>query len=211
MSFKGITDFTVDNEKFTAALLEYAAEFNEVNPIISYNKKNRPVRQKPLVRIPVSDYIAESIFKIACGLAAKPNYSGYTWKDEMIMDGVENCLRYIHNFKKGKNVKSKKDNGHAYATMIIQNSFWNRIKVEKENSKLKNKIMMNLDQESIYNVQEGDDTNYDNSYVNNLQKLATENAESKGTDEVVKKRKRKKYKKKEDPNSLASLLEDEND
>jgi len=66
----------------------------------------------------VPDYIGECIFMIANRLATKPNFSGYSYKDDMISDGIENCLQYIHNFD-----PEKSKNPFAYFTQIIWYAF----------------------------------------------------------------------------------------
>ena len=75
----------------------------------------------------VPDYIGEAIFMIANRLAKKPNFSGYSYKDDMISDGIENCLQYIHNFD-----PEKSKNPFAYFTQIIWYAFLRRIQKEKK-------------------------------------------------------------------------------
>jgi DNA-directed RNA polymerase specialized sigma subunit len=75
----------------------------------------------------VPDYIGECIFMIANRLATKPNFSGYSYKDDMISDGIENCLQYIHNFD-----PEKSKNPFAYFTQIIWYAFLRRIQKEKK-------------------------------------------------------------------------------
>jgi DNA-directed RNA polymerase specialized sigma subunit len=75
----------------------------------------------------VPDYIGECIFMIANRLATKPNFSGYSYKEDMISDGIENCLQYIHNFD-----PEKSKNPFAYFTQIIWYAFLRRIQKEKK-------------------------------------------------------------------------------
>jgi DNA-directed RNA polymerase specialized sigma subunit len=75
----------------------------------------------------VPDYIGSCIFQIATRLATKPNFSGYSYKDDMISDGIENCLQYIHNFN-----PEKSQNPFAYFTQIIWYAFLRRIQKEKK-------------------------------------------------------------------------------
>ena len=86
----------------------------------------------------MSDYIGLTIYKIAKHLAYRPNFVNYTYRDEMIGDGVENCLKYIHNFN-GK--KSK--NAFSYVTQIIYYAFIRRIKKEKKQQYIKYKLFEN--------------------------------------------------------------------
>ena len=75
----------------------------------------------------IPNYIGECFMKIAEGLSHKPNFIKYTYRDEMISDGVENCLMYFDNFDP---VKSK--NPFAYFTQIIYYAFLRRIQKEKK-------------------------------------------------------------------------------
>jgi DNA-directed RNA polymerase specialized sigma subunit len=79
----------------------------------------------PKPRVP--DYIGRCFLLIATRLATKPNFSGYTYKQDMISDGVENCLQYMHNFD-----PSKSENPFAYFTQYIWNAFLRRIQKEKK-------------------------------------------------------------------------------
>ena len=79
--------------------------------------------EKPIV----PKYIGESIFQIATRLSTKPNFSGYSFKEDMIMDGIENCLQYMHNFD-----PEKTQNPFAYFTQIIWYAFLRRIAKEKK-------------------------------------------------------------------------------
>lgn len=79
--------------------------------------------QKP--RVP--DYIGTCIYQIATRLATKPNFSGYSYKEDMISDGIENCLLYINNFN-----PEKSQNPFAYFTQIIWYAFLRRIQKEKK-------------------------------------------------------------------------------
>ena len=71
----------------------------------------------------VTNYLGECFLKIANGLSYRPNFINYTYKQEMISDGIENCLQYIHNFN-----PEKSKNPFAYFTQIIYYAFIRRIK-----------------------------------------------------------------------------------
>jgi len=88
---------------------------------------------------PVTDYIGKCFWDIACGLANKPNFINYTYKDEMIMDGVENCIRYCHNFD-----PEKSKNPFSYFTQIIYYAFLRRIEKEKKQTYIKFKMTENV-------------------------------------------------------------------
>ena len=75
----------------------------------------------------VSNYIGDCFLKIANGLSHKPNFMNYTFKDDMVSDGIENCLQYIHNFN-----PDKSNNPFAYFTQIIYYAFIRRIQRENK-------------------------------------------------------------------------------
>lgn len=104
----------VNNAKLCEAMIEYKDSVNHCRD----NNKPHPS---------VSNYIGESIMKIATHLAYKPNFSNYSFRDEMICDGIENCLQYIDNFD-----PTKSKNPFAYFTQIIYFAFIRRIQKEKK-------------------------------------------------------------------------------
>ena len=104
---------------------------------------------------PVTNYIGECFLKIANGLSYRPNFINYTYRSEMVSDGIENCLQYIHNFD-----PEKSKNPFAYFTQIIYYAFLRRIQKEKKQTHIKNKIIEKQQYET-YTTNEGDDTVYD--------------------------------------------------
>lgn len=91
-------------------------------------------KEKP--RVP--EYIGSCLFKIATHLARKPNFANYTFREDMVSDGVENCLLYIDNFN-----PEKSTNPFAYFTQIIYYAFLRRIQKEKKYMYVKYKSMEN--------------------------------------------------------------------
>jgi hypothetical protein len=106
--------YYVDNKKF----LEAMVEFRESVQTAEKDGKGRP--QVPF-------YIAECIMKIATHLSYKPNFVNYSFREEMISDGIENCLQYIDNFN-----PEKSKNPFAYFTQIVYYAFLRRIQKEKK-------------------------------------------------------------------------------
>lgn len=92
----------------------------------------------------VPEYVGKCILLIAQRLATKPNFSGYSYKEEMISDGIENCLQYIHNFD-----PEKSSNPFAYFTQIIWFAFLRRIQKEKKQTYIKFKASQNMLTQSI--------------------------------------------------------------
>lgn len=95
--------------------------------LIQYQKVCKEAEDSGEEKPRVPDYIGKCIYQIATRLATKPNFSGYTYKDDMISDGIENCLQYMHNFN-----PEKYQNPFAYFTQIIWYAFLRRIQKEKK-------------------------------------------------------------------------------
>jgi hypothetical protein len=104
----------INNADFLQALIEYKEKSKEAKK----NKSSPPA---------IPNYIGECFMKIAEGLSHKPNFINYTYRDEMISDGIENCLMYFDNFD-----ETKSKNPFAYFTQIIYYAFLRRIQKEKK-------------------------------------------------------------------------------
>ena len=85
---------------------------------------------------PSTNYLGECFLKIATHLSYKPNFVNYMFRDDMISDGIENCVQYIHNFD-----PEKSKNPFAYFTQIIHYAFLRRIQKEKKQLEIKTKII----------------------------------------------------------------------
>jgi hypothetical protein len=95
--------------------------------LIDYKKAQKDAKKNKLPPPPIPNYIGECFMKIAEGLSHKPNFINYTYRDEMMADGIENCLMYFDNFD-----PSKSKNPFAYFTQIIYYAFLRRIGKEKK-------------------------------------------------------------------------------
>jgi DNA-directed RNA polymerase specialized sigma subunit len=113
----------VNNKEFLAALMEY-------------KKKVEIAKQEDKAKPQITNYIGECFLKIATHLSFKPNFVNYIFKDDMISDGIENCVQYIDNFN-----PEKSQNPFAYFTQIIHYAFLRRIQREKRQLEIKNKIL----------------------------------------------------------------------
>ena len=113
----------VNNKEFLAAL-------------IAYRESREIAEAKGLPRPVIPRYIGECFLKIATHLSFKPNFVNYMFKDDMVSDGIENCVQYIHNFN-----PEKSQNPFAYFTQIIHYAFLRRIQREKRQLEIKNKIL----------------------------------------------------------------------
>ena len=113
----------VNNKEFLNALIKYQEDIE----IARLQDKPKPV---------IPRYIGECFLKIANHLSFKPNFVNYMFKEDMISDGIENCVQYIHNFN-----PEKSQNPFAYFTQIIHYAFLRRIQREKRQLEIKNKIL----------------------------------------------------------------------
>ena len=116
---------------------------------------------RPKPRVP--EYIGECLLKIATHLSYKSNFINYTYREDMILDGVENCLQYIDNFD-----PTKSSNPFAYFTQIIYYAFIRKIQKEKKQTYVKNKLIMEMPFE-LFELQEQDEGGeYANSMMDYL-------------------------------------------
>ncbi len=132
----------VNNKEFLAALENYFAEVERA-----------ALNDKPKPQIP--RYIGECFLKIANHLSYKPNFVNYMFKDDMICDGIENCVRYIANFN-----PEKSKNPFAYFTQIIYYAFLRRISQEKKQLEIKNKILEKTNFDEVFDANDIDSANY---------------------------------------------------
>ena len=132
----------VDNKQFLQALVKYRDEVEIAK--IQGNPKPR-----------VGNYIGDCFLKIATHLSYRPNFINYMYKDDMICDGVENCIQYIDNFD-----PAKSKNPFAYFTQIIYYAFLRRIQKEKRQLDIKDKIIEKSGFDDIATVDESSDQSY---------------------------------------------------
>ena len=132
----------VNNKEFLAALIRYQEDIE----IARLQDKPKPV---------IPRYIGECFLKIANHLSFKPNFVNYMFKDDMICDGIENCVRYIHNFS-----PEKSKNPFAYFTQIIYYAFLRRISQEKKQLEIKNKILEKTNFDEVMDANDLDMANY---------------------------------------------------
>ena len=131
----------VNNKQFLEAITEWKEKVKDAESL----GEERP---------PVTDYIGECFLKIAQHLSFRPNFINYTFKEEMIGDGIENCLQYVNNFD-----PEKSKNPFSYFTQIIYYAFIRRIQKEKKQSHVKHKMIEKQDFVQ-YTTMAGDYTNY---------------------------------------------------
>lgn len=157
----------VNNQQFLESLIQYKKDC-----IDAENSGD------DLPRIP--NYIGECIYKIATRLASRPNFSGYSYKDDMISDGLENAIQAINNFD-----PEKSNNPFAYFTQIIWFAFLRRIDKEKKQLYIKHKVVENSVVQGTAIDKSDDDAgeaayiDLNNSYMNDFIRTYEQNMEKK--------------------------------
>ena len=142
----------IDNKEFLARISEYRESRIEAE---------ESGEEKPQV----TNYLGECFVKIANHLAYKSNFVNYTFRDEMILDGIENCLTYMDNFD-----PAKSKNPFAYFTQITYYAFIRRIQKEKRQQETKMKYIKSLDLEQMLE-QGADGDTHSNEYLNYMKQI----------------------------------------
>ena len=133
----------VNNAQFSQAVVEYVTELNEARDA-----------GKSLPKVP--DYIAQCFLKICEGLSHKSNFVRYTYREEMVMDAVENCLKAIENYNLEAATRTGKPNAFAYFTQISWFAFLRRIEKEKKQQDIKMKYINQSGIENFLDNELGD-------------------------------------------------------
>jgi len=113
--------------------------------IVKYRKSVEQAKLNDDVKPRVPEYLGECFLKIATHLSYRPNFINYMYKDDMICDGIENCLQYIDNFD-----PAKSSNPFAYFTQVIYFAFLRRIAKEKKQMEIKDKIIERTGYEEVF-------------------------------------------------------------
>jgi hypothetical protein len=163
----------VNNKEFLEAMKLYRK---------SVNKAKKDKKPKP----PVTDYIGGCFLKIANHLSYRPNFINYTFRDDMISDGIENCLQYLDNFN-----PAKSNNPFAYFTQIIYYAFVRRIQKEKKQVTIKNKLITESNYDDM-TLQPGEDKEFKNQFTEYLKKNMPVEEQQKIADSNKKKPRKKK-------------------
>lgn len=133
----------VNNREFSEAVVAYVSTVNEARE----NDKPLPV---------VTDYIAQCFLKICEGLSHKANFVRYTYREEMVMDAVENCLKAIENYNIESATRTGKPNAFAYFTQISWYAFLRRIEKEKKQQNIKMKYLAQSGIENFLDNESGE-------------------------------------------------------
>lgn len=134
----------VNNAEFSQAVVDYVTTVQEA--------------KKTQTKLPiVPDYIASCFLRIAEGLSHKSNFIRYTYREEMVMDAVENCLQAIENYNIEAATRTGKPNAFAYFTQITWYAFLRRIAKEKKQQDIKLKYLTKSGIENFIDNEMGDD------------------------------------------------------
>ena len=165
----------VNNKEFLQAMIEYKDKCD---------KAKKRGRKTP----PVTNYIGECFLKIANHLSYRPNFINYTFRDDMISDGIENCLQYLNNFN-----PKKSNNPFAYFTQIIYYAFVRRIQKEKKQSNIKYKMIEQAGIDEFDTIPGDNNSEYKNQFLEFLRKNKPSSDTPDPKEIKVKKRKRRNY------------------
>ena len=137
----------VNNKEFLEALVIYRAQCARAEEA----GESRPR---------ITNYLGSCFLKIATHLSYKPNFVNYMFREDMISDGIENCVQYIKNFN-----PEKSSNPFAYFTQIFHYAFLRRIQKEKRQMDIRSKI---IERSGFEEVMSGDGDVYSSSDYNSI-------------------------------------------
>ncbi|AIX24461.1 late transcription sigma factor [Synechococcus phage ACG-2014g] len=123
--------------------------------LVKYKIKVKQAEEKGLPKPRVNNYIGGCFLKIATHLSYRPNFINYMYKDDMVCDGIENCIQYIDNFD-----PEKSKNPFAYFTQIVYYAFLRRIQKEKRQMDIKDKILEKSGYNHVFSVDGEIDSGY---------------------------------------------------
>ena len=149
-----MADHYVDNTKLVAELEAYKERL-----------KNNPDERLP-------EYVGKCVLDICKRFSMRPNFIGYSYRDEMVSDAIENVLQYITNFD-----SKKSTNAFSYITQIAYYAFIRRIGREKKQSYIKHRMIRDMPMES-FNVNEFDDAELSQNFVSYVQSHSSFDFES---------------------------------
>ena len=168
----------VNNKEFSQAVMDYAIEAHAA-------------REKGKAVPTVTDYIAKCFIRIAEGLSHRPNFVRYTYREEMVMDAVENCLRAIGNYNIETATRTGRPNAFSYFTQICYFAFIRRITKEKKQQDIKFKFIEKMGIEDFVQMgMDNDAANETMAYVDTLrQRISQVKVKDQAIKEFAKKEK----------------------
>jgi hypothetical protein len=172
----------VNNAMFSQAVVDYVTTLNEA-------------RESCIEQPKVTDYIAQCFLKICEGLSHKSNFVRYTYREEMVMDAVENCLKAIENYNLEAATRTGKPNAFAYFTQISWFAFLRRIEKEKKQQDIKMRYMEQAGGDMFLDNELGDERSgqYASAFVDSL-RIRIDDVKDRDTEwkEIVKKERKRR-------------------
>lgn len=114
--------------------------------LLVYKNKVKAAKEAEMPSPPITNYLGDCFLKIAIHLSYRPNFVNYIFREDMISDGVENCVQYINNFD------INRSNPFAYFTQIVYYAFLRRIQKEKKQMEIKEKIIERSGYEQLFHI-----------------------------------------------------------
>jgi len=173
----------------------YVNNAQMLESIKDYREKLLAARANSTTIPRIPEYLGECIMKIATGLSRKSNFINYSYKDDMILDGIENCVQCMHSFD-----PEKSSNPFSYFTQVIYFAFLRRIAKEKKQSYIKGKLIQDMAFDSFDLQGHDDDADFKNAYTAFIQ------SNSNFDDSFIKNKEKKKKEKLKQ--SLANFIDD---
>ena len=173
----------VNNQEFSSAVVDYVGTVKEAKDA------GKPI---PVV----TDYVATCFLRIAENLSHKSNFIRYTYREEMVMDAVENCLKAVENYDINASTRTGKPNAFAYFTQIIWYAFLRRITKEKKQQDIKEKYLSQSGVEAFLAAEQGDMstqvvTHFVDTLKDRIDKVRTHDADLKAFAQKQKTRKKR--------------------
>ena len=173
----------VNNQEFSQAVVSYVGTVKEAKD----TGKPIPV---------VTDYVATCFLRIAENLSHKSNFIRYTYREEMVMDAVENCLKAVENYDINASTRTGKPNAFAYFTQINWYAFLRRITKEKKQQDIKEKYLSQSGIEAFLAAEQGDMstqvvTHFVDTLKDRIDKVKTHDADLKAFAQKQKTRKKR--------------------
>ena len=173
----------VNNQEFSSAVVDYVGTIKEAK------ESGKPI---PVV----TDYVATCFLRIAENLSHKSNFIRYTYREEMVMDAVENCLKAVENYDINASTRTGKPNAFAYFTQIIWYAFLRRITKEKKQQDIKEKYLSQSGIEAFLAAEQGDMstqvvTHFVDTLKDRIDKVKTHDADLKAFAQKQKTRKKR--------------------
>jgi len=162
---KKVSEHYVNNKEFSLAVMDYVKAVNEAKE-----------SDKDIPRI--TEYIGRCFINIANGLSRKKNFIDYSYRDEMVNDAIENCIKAIMNYKIDKATRTGLPNAFSYFTQICFFAFLRRIAKEKRQHDIRTRYINHMGIDSFMVDDSGTGVAVLESMKNRRDSFLTDNEDS---------------------------------